>query len=164
METSVVLPMSSCTDARAFRHALMRELKTWAVHAVVVEENTSGLSDSVLAERCFLLPFRYAGKDNVIVDMRGPTLILSGDVLPPSMVVYPDMVICHLQEGQRLHATLVLAEGTGRDHVKWSHVSHCTWRVVDDNHMRFTIRSTGEERADDLVKRAMQTTNVFSDA
>lgn len=157
MEISVDVEVANCQEMRRLRNVAMCRLESWAIDTVSIEENSSDMPSERFAQRLTLMPIRHKEPAESIIkfDFVGPRSVMSGDILPSDMLVYDDMIVCRLGPGECIRGTFDIAKGTGRDHVKWSHVSFFTWKRIDDDHFRMNLRSTGEETAEELMKRAL---------
>lgn len=133
--------------ANAIRRFIVREVPTMAVEEVLMIENTSGMTNEILAHRISLIPFvsdidRYVppeectcgsklGCDKCVVRYvlkaeanDTPLTVYSGDMVPedPNTTVVPvskKIPIVKLAPGEKIELELYVRVGRERQHAKW---------------------------------------------
>lgn len=117
----------STPQANALRRAAMSEVPVLAIDEVGVVKNGSVMYDEILAHRLGLIPLKtdlklYTKKTPVIkgsLRKKGPGYVYSGDIKGID-VVYENMPIVYLEEGQEVILELKARFGTGKEHAKFS--------------------------------------------
>ncbi len=148
LEITLVLRGVPLEYANAIRRAAMEEVPTIAIDYVVFYENTSALSDEIIAHRLAMVPLK---SDSALERYRQPedcrgdsppdgcyaslyleadgepgreVTVYSGDLRPqedPEVVpVYSDIPILKLGPRQRVSLEARARLGRGREHIKWS--------------------------------------------
>jgi DNA-directed RNA polymerase subunit D len=122
--------------ANAMRQALMTEIPVLAIEDVTLRQNSSALYDEMLALRLGLIPIKTdnsfilrteASGDaqfSVMLSLKekGPKWVYSGDLTASDKkvsVVFDEIPITYLGEGQELDLDAVAVTGLGREHTKW---------------------------------------------
>ncbi|MCS7136584.1 MAG: DNA-directed RNA polymerase subunit D [Nitrososphaerota archaeon] len=133
--------------ANAIRRFIISEVPTMAIEEVLIIENSSGMTNEVLAHRISLIPFisnidlyvppdectcgsklgcekcvvRYVLKAEAVDQ---PITVYSGDMIPedPNTTVVPvsgNIPIVKLAPGERIELELYVRVGKGKKHAKW---------------------------------------------
>lgn len=133
--------------ANAIRRFILREVPTMAVEEVLVIENSSGMTNEILAHRISLIPFvsdidRYVPPDECTCGSRlgcdrcvvryilkaeakdDFVTVYSGDMVPedPNTKVIPvskNIPIVKLAPGEKVELELYVRVGRGKQHAKW---------------------------------------------
>lgn len=125
--------------ANAIRRSVY-DVPVLAIDEVEISKNDSALYDEMIALRLGLVPLRAEKKTfteknecsckekgcakctaSLTLKAKGPCTVYSGDLKSKTVeVVYPDMPIVTLQEGQELEIVADARLGKGKEHVKYS--------------------------------------------
>lgn len=127
--------------ANTLRKVIIGEIPILAIDTVDVYENTSVLYDEIIAHRLAMIPLVFkpdqfnlkteckcdgAGcplcQTIFVLEKTGPCTVYSKDIKfdnPDVSVLYPDMPIAELFEGQKLKMEGIALLGFGKDHAKW---------------------------------------------
>lgn len=130
------------------RRAILESVETLAIDRVRVIENRSSTKESQLVHTLGLVPlvcdaFYMNGRCGpstlrYTLDVTGPCVVTSAEHLRPSpdnAVHAPpaggvdDVVLCRLDDGQRLRLECVAEPGIGAKHAKWAAASAAVFRV-----------------------------------
>ena len=141
----------------AIRRTIIAEVPTMAIDEVLFIDNTSVLYDEIIAHRLGLIPLktdldRYKPfeecpiKDVVqapreyvvrlVLDVKAedkPIVVYSGDLKSedPDIVPVSDKIpIVVLDKGQKITLEAYARLGRGKEHIKWSPVSICTFKYL----------------------------------
>ena len=121
----LILRISTNTSlANAIRRTLS-EVKTLAIDEVEMYHNDSALYDEMITHRLGLIPLKTEGKmsDKTKIDLKlskiGPCTVYSSDIEGDAQVLYGQIPITLLREGQKLEFTATATLGKGLDHAKY---------------------------------------------
>ncbi len=150
--------------ANALRRIMMAEVPSMAIDTVVVIENSSSMTDEVLAHRLGLMPLTTALDAYVLpthctcnselgCSRCSVTLTVEADAQESARTVYSKEVnsldpaivpvngkipLAKLAQGQKIRLEAYARLGVGQNHVKWQPTACCTHQYVAD------IRVDGE--------------------
>lgn len=103
----------------------IEEIPVLAVDEVEIFKNDSALYDEVLAHRVGLVPLKSEKKvnDKTEVELKlvksGPGWVYSGDLKGAAEVIYKEMPLTLLEEGQEIEIVATARPGKGIDHAKY---------------------------------------------
>lgn len=159
---------ANCSDVNRLRKIIMKEVPTWIIHSVDVQQNTSACYNEILSHRLSLIPMNWIGPadatDTIELCCVGDssTLITSGDLRSYNNYatpVYSDMVICHLNKGQCIKLTAELRCGTGSESAKWSPVTNVTYKLLHETQSdlvyKMQLESAGGMSPAKIVEKAI---------
>lgn len=115
---------ANTTLANAIRRSVS-EVKTLAIDEVEMYHNDSALYDEIITHRLGLIPLKTEGKmsDKTKVDLKlskiGPCTVYSSDIEGDAQVLYGQIPITILREGQKLEFTATATLGKGIEHAKY---------------------------------------------
>jgi len=152
-ENEIVFVADKITPAfaNAIRRTAMFDVPVLAIEDVYFTKNSSALYDEIVAHRLGLIPLKtdlksYNSSDEcsckgklcakcsvkINLKAKGPATVYAGDLKvkdPDVKVIYPQMPIVKLLEGQEVELEAVAILGKGRKHTKWSacHIWYRGW-------------------------------------
>jgi DNA-directed RNA polymerase I and III subunit RPAC1 len=172
--------------ANAFRRILLGEIPTMAVHTCTFSDNTSIISDEVLAHRLGLIPIavdprKYSFEDELVFRLRAECKSIPGadPDMPPEKrfiessvysssmqcVSHPEIrpvdekiLIAKLRPGQVIDVEMTVKKGYGWDHTKWSPVDTASYRLMPQIDI---IDLAGVRGRDAEILKRMCPMNVF---
>ncbi|WGI17206.1 DNA-directed RNA polymerase subunit D [Methanonatronarchaeum sp. AMET-Sl] len=144
-----ILEDATPAKANSLRRALIAEVPTLAAEDIKIYENSSVMTDEMLALRIGLTPLKTsidefvlpeectcggegcsACKTTLILGGEGPTTLYSGDLKTEDGVEIPDKKIplVKLYEGQEVILEAEATLGKGKEHTKWQPVIACGYK------------------------------------
>ncbi len=150
-ETIFAVDKTKPAFVNALRRTAMFEVPVLAIEDVYFTKNSSALYDEIIAHRLGLIPIKTDLKSynlpqecsckgklcakcsvKITLKAKGPATVYSGDMKikdPAIKVIYPQMPIVKLLEGQEIEMEAVAMLGKGKVHVKWSpcHIWYRGW-------------------------------------
>ncbi len=147
--------------ANSLRRIMMAEVPSMAIDTVVVIENSSSMTDEVLAHRLGLMPLTTALDTYVLpthctcnsdlgCSQCSVTLTMEADAQEGTRTVYSKEVnsldpaivpvnekipLVKLAQGQKIRLEAYARLGLGQNHVKWQPTACCTHQYVADIHV-----------------------------
>ena len=130
------------------RRIILRDIYTYAIEKVTILTNTSVMHDEMLADRLALVPLRITcngtRSDKIDLSMSvscesGTKNVYSRDILYSISrdvnveVVYPDILLAVLKEGQSIDIRAECIRGNGEKHYKFSPVTTIDVMKEGDN-------------------------------
>jgi DNA-directed RNA polymerase alpha subunit len=152
--------------ANALRRIMISEVPTWAIEFVQFENNTTVLTEEMIAHRLGLIPLTSSTEpteDTVeftldltangdeIVEWCSELLESNDDNVVPAIDGIP---IVKARHEQKLKVKAIAKRGTGLEHAKWSPVSSCYFRKVSEGYL-FEVEATGSLEPVEIVTRAI---------
>lgn len=143
--------------AAKLRRNLMCKLNIFAADMVLIYENSSALSDELLAHRFGQL---VVVDERVMIsaecpvyrlDVSGPCVVTSDDVVDSPFI---NTHLVTLRAGERLICDVVLRRDTGDKHAKWMPVS-CVWFLKDKDKYFFHVDGTGALNPREILFRTL---------
>lgn len=123
---SFVISNTSTAFVNSLRRTILSFIPIPAFDTVSIYENSSNLFDEFIAHRIGLIPIdarelAMGEKVGFVLDEEGPKTVMSGDMKGPNDVklVYDNIPIITLQEGQRLRLDAEAAWGIAKQHAKF---------------------------------------------
>lgn len=166
--------------ANALRRAIISEVPVMAIEKVTFYDNSSILSDEILAHRLGLIPLKTDLKTyNLIsecdcklkgcakcmvtltLDVSGPGMVYSKDLKstdPEIVQAYDNIPVVKLTERQKVKLEAVAQLGVGKDHIKWQG-GLASYEINDNKSFDFFVESYGQLRIYELISKAF---DVFS--
>ncbi|OUJ18817.1 DNA-directed RNA polymerase subunit D [Methanonatronarchaeum thermophilum] len=144
-----ILENTTPAKANSLRRTLISEVPTLAAEDIKIYENSSIMTDEMLALRIGLTPLKTqidefelpencecggegcsACKTTLILGGEGPTTLYSGDLKTEDGVEIPDKKIplVKLYEGQEVILEAEAKLGKGKDHTKWQPAVACGYK------------------------------------
>jgi DNA-directed RNA polymerase II subunit RPB3 len=162
------------------RRIMIAEIPTMAIDLVRIEENTSNLSDGVLAHRLGLIPLLSTDTDKFVsecdcrnycdkcsirfeLNIEGNngkfTNVTSSNLSKTDFTnIIPihdeePILIVTLESTQRIKLDAIAKKGTGKSHSKWTPVISAYYKTTPDNknNFRCTIETNGTISPDQLI-------------
>ena len=124
-EKIVIRMQANESLANAVRRSIS-EVPTLAIDEVEIFKNDSALYDEFLTHRLGLIPLKTESSmsEKTEVELKltkvGPCTVLAGDFSGRAEVVYPNIPITLLEEGQELELVASARLGKGADHEKYT--------------------------------------------
>lgn len=161
---------ASCSDVNRLRRIMMKEVPTWAIHSVNIQQNTSTCYNEILSHRLTLVPVVWEGpNDSDLTDTfelfcvgDNLTLITTEHLRSYNSYVkpvYPDMVLCHLKKGESIRLTAELQCGTGSQSAKWSPVTNVTYELDREAQSsiiyKMHLESVGGMSPSEIIEKAV---------
>jgi DNA-directed RNA polymerase alpha subunit len=127
-KTSAVFLTDDFSKANMLRRAIYNEIDTYAIEFVIFDVNTSAREDEILALRmgqCVIDHTRFVPPEErnyrYHIDFAGPGVFTTEHIVGiPFTYVTP---IAELLAGQRILCDVIVRQGRGAHHAKWSPVS-----------------------------------------
>lgn len=147
--------------SNAIRRIMISEVPTYAIENVYVHENTSSMHDEILAHRLGLIPIKGkpVSEDEVItftLTKEGPCTVYSSDLESENgEVVFKNIPIIKLKEGQRIELVCEATVGIGKIHAKWQ-PCNATYKQVGDDEVEFLVESFGNMDPEDILKTSVE--------
>ena len=145
--------------ANALRRTIISGIPVLAIENVNFYNNSSIMSDEVLAHRMGLIPLKTDSASpeaiNLSLDVKGPMTVHASD-LKPGIAAYDNIPIIRLTNEQEIKLEAEAILGTGRDHVKWQ-AGLASYSKNDDNSYDFFVESYGQMPPKDLILTALNT-------
>lgn len=157
-ENTIEFDILNChpSVANALRRALISLVPTMAIHHVSIFENSSVFPDEYIAHRLGLIPLEVNPEhfsflddeeryDNVLnfrihkINTTDEIINLTSDdiIFEPmdcqehmEIRLKPGVLICKLAPKNEIEMTFKAIKGTGEEHVKWSPVALCSYRIM----------------------------------
>lgn len=147
--------------ANALRRTMISHVETWAIEYVSFKNNTTVLTDEFISHRLALIPLKgdsNSTKLNFTFDKTADNPVeewYSGDMQTEDLEIpIKNIPIVKVNKGQTLQFTAVAKRGSGSIHSKWSPVSTCTFRKIDEGYL-FTIETVYSMDPIDVLKNAI---------
>lgn len=118
------------------RRIILRDVYTYAIEKVIINENTSVIHDEMLSDRLALVPLRVTYKsayppvsiplsmsvtcEEGIRNIYARDIVYKADTNVDINVPYPDILIAVLAEGQTINIEAECIRGNGEKHYKFS--------------------------------------------
>ncbi len=123
--TTAIFLTDDISEVNMLRRAIKSEILTYAIDIVIFHENNSPRHDEILALRLGQLVIDndvYQPTDERIrIEVSGPKEFTTQDI--PNIPFKYVTPIAQLSEGQKIVCDVIVREGSGRIHAKWSPVS-----------------------------------------
>lgn len=118
------------TVPNAVRRALMCDVKNFAPNTITIRTNTSCQTDEYIAHRIGLIPFSDVTNETVATLSVQNRLVTTDDF--KGVAAYRVMPVMKLATHQALDVDINFKQGTGSDHVRFSHITNVGYSVEDD--------------------------------
>lgn len=166
--------------ANALRRAIISEVPVMAVEKVTFYDNSSILSDEILAHRLGLIPLKTDLKTYnpisecnckgkgcsrctaiLTLDVSGTGMIYSKDLKstdPEIVPVYDNIPIVKLAERQKVKLEAIAQLGTGSEHIKWQG-GLASYEIKENKSFDFFVESYGQLSVYELISTAVDVFN-----
>lgn len=141
--TTLLLSDFRLSLINALRRAVINSVYTLAIEDVTIYKNTSSMYDEILSSRLGLLPLKTPSalrksKKEITFKLKetGPKAVHASDLIAEDKditLVYPEMLIINLKEGESIDLAAKAVFGNGQEHIKFSpaHVFYHFYPVID---------------------------------
>ncbi|HIQ38886.1 MAG TPA: DNA-directed RNA polymerase subunit D [Methanothermococcus okinawensis] len=142
--------------SNALRRIMISEIPTYAIEYVYIYENTSSMYDELIAHRLGLIPIKGKplSEDEVItfvLNREGPCTVYSGDLRSErGEVVFKNIPIVKLKEGQRLKLECEAVVGIGKIHAKWQ-PCNSIYKQIGEDEVEFLVESHGNMEPEEIL-------------
>mgnify|MGYP006092723567 FL=1 len=166
-ERSSVFVVRGLTPAltNGIRRAMLTDVPTLSIDTVRMMENNSVLFDEIIGHRLGLIPlttptneFNYGDVVTLTLDVKGPSIVYSGDLVSPEDLVQPadkNIPIVDLKESQNLSFEADAILGTGRTHAKFQGGVSLGYTYLKSVNVVGSLKS-GEEQGSTIVRGAIE--------
>lgn len=161
-----------------FRRKIMSDVPTISIEYITIHENTSNINDEFLCHRLCMIPIKII--DTQILDQKDFKVKFTlnfycttktSHVLAKHLktneknvrLLYDDIIITSISEGQKISITAVACIGTGKEHSKWCPVSsvHFIQKEKKSDYI-FNIESIGTLRPEYIFIKSLKMMSKIS--
>jgi len=161
LTTQAIFLTNDFSLANMLRRAIYNEIATYAIEFVIFDINTSAREDEILALRmgqCVIDHTRFVPQEDhnhrYHVDFSGPGTFTTDHIIGiPFTYVTP---IAELLSGQRILCDVIVRQGRGAQHAKWSPVSTVKPIKEVDNGYLIELTSVGMMPGNDILERGIK--------